>query len=156
MAGATSQAKEHQALSFDLGRYRAGSVLAEDPVLGDLYRLLTDLSMPHFGSTALQLGPETGLQRITLAFGESAFHLGLAQLTAGWLLTLSSAQLGLALASGALTAPDELRAQGEAIIRDAARTLADSRRCRAEGVDGRFLFHNFRRAASGQPKRLML
>jgi hypothetical protein len=156
MQTALTQMKEHQALGWDLGRYRAGSVLAEDEEMGVFYRLLTDLSMPHFGSTAFLTGPESGPQRLTLAFADSAFHLGWAQLTLGWLLTLAGAQLRLVLDAAALSVADSDRREAEVVATTSRKVLADPQRCRVEEVDGRFLFHNFRRTASGQPKRVML
>jgi hypothetical protein len=154
--GAAAQAPEYQALAFSLGRYRAGSVLAEDVRLGALYRLLTDLSMPHFGSTALQVGAESGLQRLTVAFADQAFHLGWAQLVLGWLLTLAAAQIEIVIETDALTITQQERDDAVTVAADIKRQLSDSRRCHVEEVDGRFLFHNFRRTASGQPKRIML
>jgi hypothetical protein len=153
---ATAQAPEHQALAFNLGRYRAGSVLAEDEQLGTLYRLLTDLSMPHFGSTALQVGPESGLQRLTVAFADQAFHLGWAQLVLGWLLTLAAAQVEIVVGADAMTVTQRGLDDSKTVEDQIQRLLSDSRRCQVEEVDGRFLFHNFRRTASGQPKRVML
>jgi hypothetical protein len=155
-ATAASQMKEHQALAFNLGRYRAGSVLAEDPELGPLYRLLTDLSMPHFGSTALMVGPESGLERIAIAFADSAFHLAWGQLTAGWAILLAGVQLRTIIESGVFELPDGFAAEAERVGQESERLLTDRRRGRVEEVDGRFLFHNFRRTASGQPRRLML
>jgi hypothetical protein len=155
-ASAASQMKEHQALAFNLGRYRAGSVLAENPELGPLYRLLTDLSMPHFGSTVLMVGPESGQERLALTFADSAFHLGLAQLTAGWVVLLAGAQLQTVIQSGVFELAEGFADEAEQVGRGSERLLGDRRRCRVEEVDGRFLFHNFRRAASGQPRRLML
>jgi len=40
--------------------------------------------------------------------------------------------------------------------REAVSALGNGRRCYVEEVDGRFLFHNFRRTASGSPKRVLL
>jgi hypothetical protein len=153
---AVSQATEHQALSIDLGRYRAGSVLSEDAKLGSLYRLLTDLSMPHFGSTALQVGPEAGLQKLSLAFADTTFHLGYAQLVCGWLLILAVRQLQTVQDADVISLGKEAQSQAASIERNVSQVLTDVRRCRVEEIDGRFLFYNFRRTASGQPKRLML
>jgi len=154
--GAVSLAKEHQALALDLGRYRAASVLIENESLGSVYRLLTDLSMPHFGSTTLQVAPETGLERVALGFADTAFHLGWAELTAGWLLLLTATELETIRGQQALAVSREQSETISILSTRIASTLGNSRRCRAEEVDGRFLIHNFRRAASGQPKRVML
>jgi len=154
--GAIRQQREHAALAFDLGRFRAGSALAEDDRLGGIYRLLTDLSMPHFGSTALQVASDSSLQKLALTFGDNAFHLGWAELITGWLLTLAEAQSSTSASSGVFAIPDALRAQHAGLARDIASALEGRRRCYVEDVDGRSLFHNFRRRASGAPKRVML
>ncbi len=155
-ADAVRQALEQAALGLDLGRYRAGSLLAEDPRLGSLYRLLTDLSMPHFGSTALQTAPDSSLQKLALTFGECAFHLGWAELITGWLLLLAEAQLQTVVASGVFAVSDAAGDEFESLGRHIAITLGGARRCTVEDVAGRFLFHNFRRTATGAPRRVML
>lgn len=154
---AVAQSKEHNALAVDLGRFKAASVLAEDEALGRLYRILSELSMPHFGTTVLQTAPDTTLQRAPVSFAEGSFHLAWAELSFGWLLTLARAQLQTAAESGALTVTAEQR---EAVSRIATETdslLAGERRCYVEELDdGGLLFHNYRRTATGQPKRVML
>jgi hypothetical protein len=154
---AVSVVKEQQALSFDLGRYRAGSVLAEDEPLGTVYRLLTDLTMPHFGATVLQVAPEAGLERMPIGFADQTFHLGWAELTLGWLLLLADAQLQtLMTAEDAISVSEVGREQVEDVRRKISSIQSNSRRCHVEATDGRFVFHNFRRTASGQPRRVML
>ena len=156
LAGAVRQDRDHVALSLDLGRFRAGSLLAQDPHLGSTYRLLTDLSMPHFGSTALQAAPDTNMQKLALGFADSSFHLGLAELSTGWLLALAEAQTETAAGSSVFAISEPLRAEWAAVAQDVAAALASTRRCYVEEVDGRFLFHNFRRAASSTPRRVIL
>ncbi len=154
--GAISQDKAHAALRFDLGRYRAGSVLAEDERLGTLYRLLTDLSMPHFGSTAFQAGADSSLQKLALGFGDQAFHLAWAELVIGWLLTLCDAQLQTVAAAVVLTVSETARTAVADTARDVSQALGSRRRCYVEEAGGRFLFQNFRRKPGGVPKRVML
>lgn len=153
---AISQDREHAALVFDLGRYRAASVLAEDESLGPLYRLLTDLSMPHFGSTAFLTGSDSNLQKLSLSFGDSTFHMGWAELIMGWLLTLCEAQVHTAASSGPAEAADAARTGIADLGRDIRLALNGSRRCYVEEAEGRFLFHNFRRKSGGVPRRLMI
>ena len=43
-----------------------------------------------------------------------------------------------------------LAADCDSTLRVMRGALANGRRCHVEGEDGRFVFHNFRRAASGQ------
>jgi hypothetical protein len=156
LEGAVSQDREHAAMAFDLGRFRAGSALAEDERLGAVYRLVSDLSMPHFGATAFQVAPDSNLQKISIAFGDSAFHLGWAELIAGWLLLLCDVQLTVVVASAVFAVDHATLAVYQSYSREVASFLANGRRCYVEEVDGRFLFHNFRRTASGSPKRVLL
>ncbi len=150
------QDRERQALSIELGRFRAGSLLAKDEGLGPLYRLLTDLSMPHFGATVVQTAPDSSVQRLGLVFADGAFHLGWAELIAGGLLTLAAAQLETAAGSGVLPVPEALAGEWQQLKPQLQAAAANPRRCRAEAAGDRFLFHNFRRAATGQPRRLLL
>jgi hypothetical protein len=155
---AMGQSREHTALDVGLGRYRAGSVLATDERLGNLYRAVTDLSMTHFGSTLLQVGPESDLERISIAFADSSFHLGWAQLLTGWLLVLVQAQLETALAAGNVFAvPPEAKGELSGLSSEIEKTLAKADRCRMEELEGgRYLLHNFRRQPGGAPRRLLL
>jgi len=157
LSAALGRDQQHAASYIDIGRFRAGSVLAQDERLGSAYRFFTDLTMPHFGSTLLQAGPDSGQQRLALAIGESAFHLGLAELVSGWLLLLARAQTDVAL-DGPFIEPDHPLRQEAALVRlQTEEALANPRRCRAEELpDGRRLLHNFRRAVSGAPKRLVI
>jgi hypothetical protein len=156
LEGAIAQARARNALAFDLGRYRAASVLAEDERLGPLYRLLTDLSMPHFGSTAFQTGSDSNLQKLSLSFGDSAFHLGWAELIMGWLLMLCGAQLQTVVAAAPIAVTEGLSADIENMASDMKPAIEGDRRCYVEEVEGRFLFHNFRRKPGGVPRRLIL
>jgi hypothetical protein len=153
---AVSQDKEHAATAFDLGRFRAGAALAEDERLGSVYRLLTDLSMPHFGSTAFQVAPDSNLQRLAISFSDSSFHLGWAELIMGWLLLLADVQLTTAVSSGVFAVDHATLAVYQTHSRETVALLASRRRCYVEEVGGRFLFHNYRRTAAGSPKRVVL
>jgi hypothetical protein len=156
LEGAVSQDRERAATAFELGRFRAASALAEDGRLGVLYRLLSDLSMPHFGATTFQVAPDANLQKISVAFGDSAFHLGWAEIVSGWLLLLSDLQLTTAVSSGVFAVDHATMAVYQSYSREVVSTLGNGRRCYVEEVGDRFLFHNWRRTASGSPKRVML
>ena len=157
LANAYRQDPEKAALALNLGRFRAGSVLAQDESLGAAYRLLTDLSMPHFGATALLVAPDSGLQRLSITFADSAFHLGWAELIAGWLLLLADLQLETAIGSGLFAVGDQLRQEHERLSLDIATAVANPRRCQAQELEGgRRLIRNFRRSSSGVPKRILL
>ena len=157
LASALGKDQEHAASYVELGRFRAGSVLAQDEQLGAAYRFLTDLTMPHFGSTLLQVGPESSQQKLALAIGESSFHLGLAELVCGWLLLLAQAQTEVALDGPFLEPRHPLREEAALVRRQTEEALASPRRCHADELpDGRRLLHNFRRAVSGAPRRVLL
>jgi hypothetical protein len=153
---ALSQDADNKALAIDTGRFRAASVLIGDDDLGAVYRLLTDLSMPHFGTTLWLTSPEAGLQKAPLAFAESAFHLAWAELIAGWSLRLASAQLEISVDVPFLTLTRTLTADAAAVQRDVRAALGNRRRCYVEADGDRFVFHNFRRSPTGQPKRVVL
>ena len=157
LATAMGKDREHAASYIDLGRFRAGSVLAQDARLGSTYRFLTDLTMPHFGGTVLQTGPDSSQQKLALAFADGAFHLGWAELIAGWLLLLADAQVETVLGADEMDTGDTLREEAARLGKKVEEALAGPRRCRAEEtVDGGRLIHNFRRAVSGAPKRVLL
>jgi hypothetical protein len=151
---------EGAAVRIELGRSKAASVLVADENLGHLYRLLMDLSMPHFGSALLFAAPETSLQKIPLSFADNSFHLGFAQLISGWLLQLAVMQLSSWLAWATATAAAAGATTGEPVTRSTAPEIAQALgkpgRCYVERVADGWVFHNFRRTPSGQPKRIVL
>lgn len=155
-ASAVSQDKTTAALVIDRGSAKAASILIADERLGLLYRLLTELSMPHFGSSLLLSAPETSLQKAPLAFADGAFHLGWAELVAGWLLLLACEQVSVVRECGVFALTEELTREIEEVQGGTREGLGNQRRCHVEDAGGRFVFHNFRRAPSGQPKRVTL
>ncbi|MEO8456538.1 MAG: hypothetical protein ABI559_01880 [Chloroflexota bacterium] len=155
-AQAVSQDKTNAAILIEKGNYKAASVFAKDERLGTLYRLLMELSMPHFGSSLLLAAAETSLQKAPLTFADGAFHLGWAELVTSWLLLLAGEQIGVARESGVFVISDGLAADCDSTLRVTRGALANRRRCHVEAEGGRFVFHSFRRAASGQPKRVVL
>ncbi|HUF53639.1 MAG TPA: hypothetical protein VMR52_07680 [Dehalococcoidia bacterium] len=148
--------KQGTALSVELGHYRAASVLAEDDRLGLLYRLLSALAMPHFGSTLLLTSPDSGENKIVAGFADSTFHLAWAEVTLGLALQLGAAQIETVRSTDVLALSDEAAADCDAVTRAVASALASSRRCYVEQQADRFTFHNFRRTATGQPRRIIL
>lgn len=148
--------KQGTSLAIDVGRFRAASVLAEDEQLGTLYRLLSALAMPHFGSSLLLTAPDSGELKIAAGFADNAFHLGWAELTLGWTLELAAAQIATARSTDVFSVGDELAAECDEIVRDIASALESRRRCYVEPDGDRFVFHNFRRTATGQPRRIIL
>lgn len=155
-AGAVSQAKERAATVYDIGRFRAASALADDERLGMLYRLLSDLALPHFGASTLVVAPDTNHQKIAAGFADNTFHLGWAELLTGWLNELAAAQVQTVIETDVFSLTATLRADAEAAVRDVAAPAEGARRCYVEQADGHFVFYNFRRTATGQPRRVIL
>lgn len=154
--GAVTRTKERTAIAYDAGRFRAASALASDERLGMLYRLLSDLASPHFGPSTLVIAPDTNHQKIAAGFADNAFHLGWAELLTGWLNELAAAQVQTVLETDIFSLKTTLRADAEAAVRDVAASIKSVRRCYVEAEDDHFVFHNFRRTATGQPRRIIL
>jgi hypothetical protein len=155
-ANAVTRTKERTAIAYDAGRFSATPSLDGDERLGMLYRLLSDLASPNFGPSTLVIAPDTNHQKITAGFADSAFHLGWAELQTGWLNELASAQVQAVLESDVFSLTTQLRPSAEAAVRDVAASAEGGRRCYVESEDDHFVFHNFRRTATGQPRRIIL
>jgi hypothetical protein len=158
-SGGIGLAPAEHATEFRLHAFRAAEVLAVHELLGPLYRASTALSLPHFGATLLLAGSESTPERVLMTFGDRDFHLGLAELCLGWLLSLGVAQLeAVAEVPGVFASPDPAAAASWAT--QARATLAGASRCRMDGVevDGapRHLLQNWRRVPGGAPKRVLL
>ena len=154
--GAVSRTKERTAIAFDVGRFDAASALEDDERLEMLYRLLSDLAQPNFGPSTLLIAPDTNHQKIAAGFADSAFHLGWAELVTGWLNELAAAQVQTTLATDVFSLTSTLQADAEAAVRDVAASAEGARRCYVEHEGDHFVFHNFRRTATGQPRRIIL
>lgn len=151
----------HRAFEFGLGRYFAGETLATDERLRRVYRAASELGRPNFGATALAVGPESNNLRLALTFGDTAFHFGWAELTLGWLLALCERQLAVAVqASDVFPIHEDTHQAYFDLAHRVEAALSEPERCAVEEiVDGghrRLLVHNFRRAPSGAPKRVLL
>jgi hypothetical protein len=158
-SGGIALAPAEHATEFRLHAFRAAEILAVHEVLGPLYRASTALSLPHFGATLLLAGSESTPERVLMTFGDRDFHLGLAELCLGWLLSLGLAQLeAVTEVPGVFAAPEA--GAIAAWASEARATLAGASRCRMEGieVDGapRYLLQNWRRAPGGAPKKVLL
>jgi hypothetical protein len=157
--GGIALAPEAHATEFRLHAFRAAEVLAAHDILGPIYRATMDLSLSHFGSTLLLAGNESAPGRVLMTFGDRDFHLGLAELSLGWLLLLGVAQAdALAEFDRVFAAPD--RQAVERWARSAHATAARRDRCRLEiaelGGEKRYLVHNWRRTSGAAPKRILL
>ncbi len=146
------------ASEFRLHPFRSAESLASVPALGTTYRESSALALPHFGSTALLVASESNRERYAATFGDRDFHLGLAELGLGWLLTLGRVHWELVEQhpSGLPHVPDGVTTWTER----AGRALGRKDRCRIEAVehDGveRFLVVNWRREPRSPMRRVLL
>jgi hypothetical protein len=151
----------HKAFEFGLGRYFAGEALATDERLRQVYRPASDLGRPNFGATLLEIGPESNNQRLALAFAPTAFHIGWAELSLGWILALCERQLAVAVhAKDVFAVQEDAHEAYAGFARRVDQTLSRTDRCRIEEVEAenqkRYLVHDFRRATGAAPKRILL
>ncbi|MCC6383246.1 MAG: hypothetical protein IT304_12125 [Dehalococcoidia bacterium] len=157
--GGIAQAPADHATEYRLHAFRSGEALARHEDLGELYRAVTDLALPHFGATLLLAGSDSTPERVLITFGDRDFHLGLAELGAGWL-----ARLALSQAATLLAHPDVFNVAAPAALEEAAAAaralVARPDRCRMEAVqrggERRYLMHEWRRTPGATPKRLLL
>jgi len=150
-----------KAFEFQLGRYFAQEVVANDPVLRDVYRPAADLGRPAFGATLLQAGPESNNVRVALSFADASFHLGWAEITLGWLIALALRQIQVLIdADTIFPVSDERRQRFQSLQKQVSASVSRSDRCRIETVDDRgdlrYLVHNFRRSTSASPRKILL
>ncbi len=153
--------EEHKAFDVGLGHYFAGTTLAADALLRNVYRPASDLGRPNFGATLLEVGPESNNARLAYVFADTTFHVAWAEIEIGWLARLCERQLAVAVHM-----PDVFNVTPEAheaYVAYAARVqeaLANPGRAWIQEVEAdgfkRWLVHNFRRQPSGAPKKVLL
>lgn len=161
LAGNLKPNEAHKAVEFSLGRYFAGETLATDERLRQVYRPASELGRPNFGATLLEVGPESNNLRLALTFGDTTFHIGWAELVLGWLLALCERQLAVAVHAQDVFPIHEDRHESYVdFARRVDRALSRPDRCSIEEIEEenykRYLVHNFRRAPSGAPKKILL
>ena len=161
LVGSLVPNEEHKATDIGLGHYFAGEALAADERLRLVYRPASELGRPNFGATLLEVGPESNNRRLALGFGERLFHLGWAEIVFGWLLALCERQLAVAVhAKEIFPIHEETHRSYADYARSVEQALAKPGRCRIDEIsdqgERRFLVENFRRAPSGEAKRVLL
>jgi hypothetical protein len=152
---------KHKAFDVGLGHYFAGSTLAADERLRQVYRASSDLGRPNFGAGLLLAAPESNNVRLAYAFDDRAFHVALAEIELGWLIRLCERQVAVAVhMHGVFNITEETHAVYGDYARRIDELLSSAGRARIEEVEQgnfkRWLIHNFRRQPSGAPKRMLL
>jgi hypothetical protein len=132
--GGVSPAHELHATEFRLHAFRSAETLARYTGLGRVYRESSDLSMPHFGATLLVTANESTPERVLVTFGERDFHLGMAELVLGWLLTLGVESLAAVGRAGPQLAPVDPGTAADWTAQ-AGRLIDRRDRCRIEEVE---------------------
>lgn len=158
-AGAISLAPAEHATSIELHAFRSAETMAVHAVLGPVYRIATDLSLPHFGSTLLSAAPDSDATRVAVTFGDRDFHVGWAELSLGLLMQLGQAQL-----DALIEFADVLGIADTATVHTLSQRLerAGQRpgRCAVSIVEisgsPRYLISNWRRNPSGAPLKILL
>lgn len=158
-SGGIGRAPDQQATAFRLHPFRSAEMLAADPDLGLLYRAAMDLSMPHFGATALLAAAESDEERVLVTFGDRDYHQSLAELLLGWLLNLGLAHVS-AVSEEESPFPDAEHDRRVAWTKRAETILKRTDRCtmaltEVEG-EQRWLIEHWRRGPTAVPKRVLL
>lgn len=158
-SGGIAIAAEDHATEFRLHAFRAAEVLAAHEVLGRIYRMSTDFSLSHFGSTMLFAGSGSAPDHLEMTFGDRDFHFGLAQIHAGWLLELGSAQMEALAEHESVFGDDGAAARSDWSLA-AGKLVHSPDRCRVEAFEKegerRYLVSNWRREPRSAPKRVLL
>ncbi len=160
MLGHLKPDEERKAFDIGLGHYFAGSTLAADDMLRAVYRASSDLGRPNFGATLLFAGPESNNQRLAYVFGDTAFHVALAEIELGWLIRLCERQLAVAVhMDDVLNITPAAHAAYEDYAQRVQQLLSNPSRASMEEVEvenfKRWLVHNMRRQPSGAPKKVL-
>lgn len=162
LAQGIGQDRRYAAQEFALGRYHAGEALASHERLGAVYRIVSDLSATHFGSTALLVASGSNPQRFAILFADNTFHLGWAELVLGWLLAVADVQLEVATSQPQIfPLSEQVRTDYSRLARQIREAAGNRARCHIEEVTDaqgrrRYLCHNFRRQTGSAPRKLLL
>lgn len=149
---------EH-ATSIDRHPFRSAETMAVHPILGPVYRIATDLSLPHFGSTLLSSALDSDATKIAVTFGDRDFHNGWAELCLGLLLQLGVAQLEATLEFATVFGvlePGQVQAISARLSTASQRPTRCSVTIIEVGGEQRYLISNWRRSPSGAPLKILL
>lgn len=157
-AGGIGEAPSLRAAEFRTHPFRSAESLARLPTLGGVYREASLFALPHLGSTALLTASESNGERYLATFGDRDFHLGLAELTLGWLLRLGIGHAEVMRTAGGQLPPPPDKTQDW--LERAGLLVARRDRCRLEDIEhegeSRMLLVNWRREPRGAPKRVLI
>ncbi|MGH2608923.1 MAG: hypothetical protein ACRDHF_07500 [Tepidiformaceae bacterium] len=157
--GGISLAPDEHAIEYRLHAFRAAEVLAAHDILGPIYRVAMDLSMPHFGATLLIAGNASDPARVAMTFGDRDFHLALAEICLGWTVMLSVAALEAAVEfEGVFNVPD--RAAIDSFGRDGRAAIDRDDRAGIDTIERegerRYLVANWRRRPGDAREKILL
>lgn len=143
------------ALSIGLGRFRSGELLASENDLGLIYRIVSDFTMPHFGTTLLVAGGEPSVGRVAPTFADRDFHLAFAEIIIGWLLKIGIFSFDL------LENADEKYHHPHVDvvkkwIRETETLLEDKKKSFVHYDGQNYVLENWRRSPTARAKRIIL
>jgi hypothetical protein len=157
--GGISLAPDQHATEYRLHAFRAAEVLAAHEILGPIYRVAMDLSMPHFGATLLVAGNASDSTRVAMSFGDRDFHLALAEICLGWATMLSVAALEAAVEfGGVFNVADAGKVAKYGVEARAAAARDDRARVETIEREGerRYLVVNWRRRPGDAREKVLL
>ncbi len=157
--GGISLAPDQHATEYRLHAFRAAEVLAAHEILGPIYRVAMDLSMPHFGATLLVAGNASDTTRVAMSFGDRDFHLALAEIGLGWATMLSVAALEAAVEfDGVFNVADAGKVAKYGVEARAAAARDDRARVETIEREGerRYLVVNWRRRPGDAREKVLL
>ncbi len=150
-----------RAIEIGMGIYFAGSVIASEESIRNIYRAASDFGRPNFGPTSLFVANEATHEKYPLHFGDKSFHIGWSQLLLGWTNTILDFLLETASQNpNEFPIEDATQSKISLYKEEVHRLLSDPNRCNldeftdAEGRK-RHLLTNFRRQPSDAPSRII-
>ena len=146
---------EAHAVSIGLGRFRSGEFLASEHELGLIYRVVSDFTLPHFGSTLLVAGGEPSEGRVAPTFADRDFHLAFSEIIIGWLL-----KIGISSFSLIESADEKYQHPHIDLIKEwigeAERLLGDKKKSFIHYDGQNYVLENWRRSPTARAKRVIL
>jgi|GEM_PF-938279 hypothetical protein len=146
---------QSHALSLGIGHFRPGEFIAAEPDLRLIYRIASDFTMPHFGTTLLVAGGESGPDRIAVTFADRDFNLAFAELTIGWLLEIGVFSFRLLHNFKDLLDHSD-NGLVEKWIEEATVLKNDSQKCSLAYNQGSYLIENWRRTPTARPRKIII
>ena len=152
---------ETKATEIGIGIYFAGSVIASEESIRNIYRAASDFGRPNFGPTSLFVANEATHEKYPLHFGDKSFHIGWSQLLLGWANMILNFLLQTALQNpNEFPIEDSTQSKINTFQEEVDQLLSDPNRCYLDEFTDpegrkRHLLTNFRRQPSDATSRIL-